>query len=167
MSNPKHQVVLPAVIAIVAIVVVVTSLAINFFMATRLFRNPSDFGEMFGAATALFTGLAFAGVVYTLVLQQRDLSHHRLEFEQSMRATTAAALFEYCNQKIGSLQRGVVEEQQNNKPDTEKIKDYQNTLKGFLQIHEKLRDHIGAYLPGISFPKQTYRPGLAHDLTER
>lgn len=89
----------------IAIVVVIVSLSTNFFMATQLFNNASEFGEMLGAATALFTGLAFAGVVYTLVLQQRDLAHHRLEFEQSMKATATAALFEYCNQKIGNLQR--------------------------------------------------------------
>ena len=52
MRKAKH--VLPVSIAIV---VVIVSLSTNFFMATQLFNNASEFGEMFGAATVLFTGM--------------------------------------------------------------------------------------------------------------
>lgn len=36
-----------------------------------------QFGDKFGAANALFSGLAFAGIIITLLLQRRDLSETR------------------------------------------------------------------------------------------
>ena len=37
------------------------------------------FGDMFGAVNALFSGLAFAGIVYTILLQRRELELQREE----------------------------------------------------------------------------------------
>ena len=39
----------------------------------------SAFGEMFGAVDTLFSGLAFAGVIYAILLQQRELELQRSE----------------------------------------------------------------------------------------
>lgn len=39
------------------------------------------FGDMFGAVNTLFSGLAFAGVIYAIVLQQRELKLQREELE--------------------------------------------------------------------------------------
>ena len=54
--------------------------ALTFFL---LFINKSDergqFGDMFGAANALFSGLAFAGLIITLILQRRELELQRQE----------------------------------------------------------------------------------------
>ena len=49
-----------------------------------LFCNWSDrgtFGDMFGAVNALFSALAFAGLVYTLFVQRYELSLQRKELE--------------------------------------------------------------------------------------
>lgn len=43
-------------------------------MATR-----GQFGDIFGGINALFTGLAFAGVIYTVLLQRRELGLQRDE----------------------------------------------------------------------------------------
>jgi len=40
-----------------------------------------EFGDSFGALTSLFTGLAFAGLVATLLLQKEDLEETRNEFK--------------------------------------------------------------------------------------
>ena len=37
------------------------------------------FGDLFGAVNALFSGLAFAGLIYTIVLQKQDLELQRNE----------------------------------------------------------------------------------------
>ncbi len=37
------------------------------------------FGDLFGAVNALFSGLAFAGLIYTIVLQKEDLALQRNE----------------------------------------------------------------------------------------
>jgi hypothetical protein len=39
------------------------------------------FGDMFGAVNALFSGLAFAGVIYTILLQRHELALQRKELE--------------------------------------------------------------------------------------
>ena len=39
-----------------------------------LYARRGQFGDMFGAVNALFTALAFAGLLYTIFLQRRDLA---------------------------------------------------------------------------------------------
>lgn len=41
------------------------------------------FGDKFGAINALFSGLAFAGIIFTILLQRRDLSLQRQELEET------------------------------------------------------------------------------------
>jgi len=41
--------------------------------------RPGEFGDMFGAVNALFSGLAFGTLIYTLFLQRRELALQRLE----------------------------------------------------------------------------------------
>lgn len=41
------------------------------------------FGDLFGAVNALFSGLAFAGLIYTIVLQKKDLETQRIEIAQN------------------------------------------------------------------------------------
>lgn len=40
------------------------------------------FGDQFGAVNALFSGLAFAGLIYTIILQRRDLELQRNDLFQ-------------------------------------------------------------------------------------
>ena len=42
-----------------------------------------QFGDMFGAVNALFSGLAFAGLIITLILQKTELGLQREELEQT------------------------------------------------------------------------------------
>ena len=39
------------------------------------------FGDQFGAVNALFSGLAFAGLIYTIILQRRDLKLQRRDLK--------------------------------------------------------------------------------------
>ncbi len=41
------------------------------------------FGDMFGSINALFSGLAFAGVIIALYMQKKELSLQRIELEQT------------------------------------------------------------------------------------
>ena len=52
-----------------------------FFIADSDRRG--QFGDMFGAVNALFSGLAFAGLIITLILQKTELSLQRDELEQT------------------------------------------------------------------------------------
>ncbi len=43
-------------------------------------EKAGQFGDMFGAINTLFSGLAFAGILYTILLQKRELRETRNEF---------------------------------------------------------------------------------------
>ena len=44
--------------------------------------NRASFGDMFGAVDTLFSGLAFAGVIYTILLQKQELELQREEIKR-------------------------------------------------------------------------------------
>lgn len=45
--------------------------------------NRGTFGDKFGAVNALFSGLAFAGIIFTILLQRKELQLQRDELEQT------------------------------------------------------------------------------------
>lgn len=53
-----------------------------FLIKTESFSK-GEFGDMFGAVNALFSGLAFAGLIITLFLQRQELGLQREELEQT------------------------------------------------------------------------------------
>lgn len=46
-------------------------------------NNRGTFGDMFGAVNALFSGLAFAGIIYTIILQSKELKLQRDEIRET------------------------------------------------------------------------------------
>jgi flagellar biosynthesis component FlhA len=64
------------------ILIVVVIWILSSFLIIFGLDNWSDrgtFGDLFGAVNALFSGLAFAGLIYTIVLQKQDLELQRKE----------------------------------------------------------------------------------------
>lgn len=64
------------------IVLVIITLWFASFVVISVFYgkfpdNPEAVGDQFGAVNALFSGLAFAGIIYTILLQRRDLEMRR------------------------------------------------------------------------------------------
>ena len=67
---------------ILMILIVVVIWILSSFLIIFGLDNWSDrgtFGDLFGAVNALFSGLAFAGLIYTIVLQKQDLKLQRKE----------------------------------------------------------------------------------------
>lgn len=60
---------------------VIASFIANFCLVFTGYSNDArgTFGDQFGAVNALFSGLAFAGLIYTIILQRRDLKLQREE----------------------------------------------------------------------------------------
>jgi len=85
-SNPWKWV----AIAISAIVIVITLWLLSWPAITGyLGKNPDTagtFGDMFGAVNALFSGLAFAGIILAVLMQQEELKIQRKEVTQSRQA---------------------------------------------------------------------------------
>lgn len=79
------------------IFLVIALLALGYGTATYfVFATWSDrgtFGDMFGGLNALFSGLAFGGIIYTIFLQREELQLQRNELEltrQELRRTAEA-----------------------------------------------------------------------------
>ena len=90
-----------------------------------------QFGDMFGAVNALFSGLAFAGLIITLILQKRELTFQRDDLKQ-----TRKEFFEVKGSDVFIK----LYMEQNNFNDN-------RGLKGFLSVHGI--DELLSY-PGIS-----------------
>lgn len=63
--------------------------SIYYFLPT--WSDRGTFGDMFGAVNTLFSGLAFAGIIYAIILQQRELKLQKEELELTRRELTRSA----------------------------------------------------------------------------
>src|SRR5215204_4186055 len=70
-------------------------------MATR-----GQFGDLFGAVNAFFTGLAFAGIVFTIFLQRRELTFQREELQETTTLSVTAALVDSYASQIATIEQG-------------------------------------------------------------
>ena len=57
------------------IILFLLNFSMIFFVSGENTRG--TFGDQFGAVNALFSGLAFTGLIYTIILQRRDLAMQR------------------------------------------------------------------------------------------
>jgi hypothetical protein len=87
MKAPRLENLFPKLIATGVVIWVGATLAIYF--AFPNWETRAQFGEMFGAVSALFSALAFAGVIYAVILQRQDLSMQREEMELSRKELAA------------------------------------------------------------------------------
>lgn len=73
--------------------IVIAAIAITFVFVAWYYTYSSlkdlekedrgTFGDMFGAVNALFSGLAFVGIIITILLQRKELSLQRQELEET------------------------------------------------------------------------------------
>lgn len=71
---------------IVLIIIVVALWAISWIFVDSLYCGLSDrgtFGDKFGFVNSLFSGLALAGIIYSIFLQQNELSLQRDELKET------------------------------------------------------------------------------------
>lgn len=82
----KEKIQSPVVFFLKISILVVIFYALNYFIPIVLSwdnETRGTFGDQFGAINALFSGLAFAGMVYTLYLQRKDNEMQELEVLKS------------------------------------------------------------------------------------
>lgn len=79
-SNSKNLI----LISLVAFIIVLGLWILNYFLLKdESNENKAAFGNMFGPISALFSGLAFAGVIITILLQGKELALQRLELKDT------------------------------------------------------------------------------------
>ncbi len=68
-------------IAAIAIVMLQVGIGGAIYLLPPDWPTRGQFGDLFGAVNALFSGLAFAGLIYAILLQREDLALQRTELE--------------------------------------------------------------------------------------
>lgn len=124
----KIQVTKRLIIWIAIIVFVLWSLT---FLLFWLYNGSNDsaiergtFGDMFGAVNALFSGLAFAGLIITLIMQHEELKLQRQELQQTN----------------AELERQKKEFEEQNR--TLKVQRFENTLFNMLSQQQEITDNL-------------------------
>lgn len=87
-TNDKLSIFIWAVVGVILLQIIV-GLSLIFFLDS--WNNRAAFGDMFGLRSSLFTGLAFAAVIYSLYLQRQDLKITQKEFQKSVKAQNEQA----------------------------------------------------------------------------
>lgn len=105
-------------------------------------KDRGTFGDMFGAVNALFSGFAFGGVIYAILLQRKELQLQRIELKQTR--------VELEGQKL--------EMQQQNKTISKQA--FENTFFQLLTLHSEIASSIKF---GGSEGKEAFRE-LYHNL---
>ncbi len=80
---------LPALIISIILINVGFGYAVHYFIPE--WQNSGVFGDTFGAINSLFSGLAFAGLLYTIFLQSRELKLQREELALTRAQLTSSA----------------------------------------------------------------------------
>lgn len=90
---------------VLCVAVVLALVAIGLLVSATLGRptGPGVFGDMFGVANALFSGLAFVGLVFAILLQRQELGLQRRELEET-RAEMARARAESARSALATEQ---------------------------------------------------------------
>lgn len=86
----------------IVILWVVSGLVVYFRLSTWADRG--NFGDTFGAVNALFAGLAFAGMIFTILLQRRELALQREELKLTRMELQRSAEAQEKSQHALSLQ---------------------------------------------------------------
>ena len=74
------------VISVVSALAIIATLVFAAILIPKYYPPPSgsgEFGDMFGVVNALFSGLAFLGVIIAILLQKKELTLQREELEQT------------------------------------------------------------------------------------
>lgn len=119
-QNTNHKKMNYTKIAIGAIIGTILLWSISFFMQSWEYDRRGTFGDMFGAVNALFSGLAFAGLIVTLIMQHEELGLQREELAQTNKEL-AAQREEFAAQTK-----------------TMKIQRFENTLFNMLSLHQDI-----------------------------
>lgn len=80
---------------IIAIVSVIAMWGLSWWGINKFIDEPTNqgtFGDMFGAVNALFSGLAFAGLIVTLLYQKEELKLQREELKETRNELNAQKL---------------------------------------------------------------------------
>jgi hypothetical protein len=119
-------------IIIISFIIIIVLWFANLIVGIKLDSNKRGvFGDMFGAVNALFSGLAFAGIIISLYMQQSELKLQRKELKlQRKELSSTNKEFHIQNQ-------------------TMELQKFENTFFNMLSIHHQIVRDIDYKLESI------------------
>ena len=132
---------------VVAIIGVIAMWGLSWWGISKFIDDPTNqgtFGDMFGAVNALFSGLAFAGLIVTLLYQKEELKLQREELAQTREELKG--------------QREEFEEQ--NK--TMKRQRFENTFFNMLSLQQEIVANLSFDDVHTSFDFSTHARNVQH-----
>jgi hypothetical protein len=86
MTKKKDSDIWIYVLGIISVIVIIGLWLLTFYLLKDLEENDrGTLGDMFGTVNALFSGLAFAGIIFTILLQRKELKYQRDELKATRR----------------------------------------------------------------------------------
>lgn len=139
---------------VVAIGVVLVLWGLNWCGVSKFINEPTNqgtFGDMFGAVNALFSGLAFAGLIITLLYQREELKLQREELQETRKElkgqnkTMKRQRFENTFFNMLSLQQEIVA---NLSVESKEVKRGEVVIKNYKgrEVFEKIYEGINVYV---------------------
>ncbi len=122
---------------------VVFAVGIQFTAGILIYRNTANwsdraaFGEMFGVVSCLFSGMAFAGIVYTISIQREELNLQRQELiltREELRRSAEAHEKQMMMQSVREIISGM---------DDQKVHDARNFIYKNYAIFWKVAEDPG------------------------
>lgn len=121
------------------LVVVLVLFLANFSLIFLPFgKNAGTFGDQFGAVNALFSGLAFTGLIYTIILQRRDLKLQRRDLLYQRRELELTRKELELTRKEMEDQTAEYEKQN----ETLKIQRFENTFFNMLSQFQEVVNNL-------------------------
>lgn len=109
---------------------------LTWILVKALISGPSEqgqFGDMFGSVNALFSGLALAGIIFTILLQKDELGLQREELRETRQ--------EFIKQNA-----------------TLQAQKFENTFFHLIEMHREVIDHLQFVEIGITKPRSSLNP---------
>ncbi|MGY6650355.1 hypothetical protein [Wenyingzhuangia sp. IMCC45574] len=97
-SNSSKKGLLVKLIVLVILVWAISTILISYFLPNWADRG--SFGDSFGALNALFSALAFAVLIYTIVLQQDEIKENRREIELNRKELSKSSKLQQKSQEV-------------------------------------------------------------------
>lgn len=123
---------------IVVLVLFLANLCMIFLPFSKEVRG--TFGDQFGAVNALFSGLAFTGLIYTIILQRRDLKMQRRDLLYQRRELELTRKELEMTRK--EMEDQTVEYEKQN--ETLKIQRFENTFFNMLSQFQEVVSSLSA-----------------------
>lgn len=99
------------------------------YLILRTKETIGIFGDQFGAVNALFSGLAFAGLIYTIILQRHDLRNQRKELFLQRKELKRNREEMVAQNKTFSLQR------------------FENTFFNMMELQQQIVNNLEITIP--------------------